>query len=131
MNSNIINLNSDREYESSIVGGKGKSLIWMKRNGIDVPEGFVVSAFCFDKYYEKAKKEHGIPKELEEELFAAYDRIIGSGLVAVRSSATNMTVCYMWIKRIYLRRLSRSGFLWKHVIAIVPQRKWILRKWLL
>lgn len=89
MNSNIINLNSDREYESSIVGGKGKSLIWMKRNGIDVPEGFVVSAFCFDKYYEKAKKEHGIPKELEEELFAAYDRIIGSGLVAVRSSATN------------------------------------------
>lgn len=74
----------------NIAGGKGASLGEMARAGIPVPPGFVVTVDAF-----KAFSESDFPKELEEEILQAFDRLwqpsfakaTAGERVAVRSSA--------------------------------------------
>jgi phosphoenolpyruvate synthase/pyruvate phosphate dikinase len=61
-----------------LVGGKGAQLGVMLRGGLPVPEGFCVTTVAF---------RGGMTSTLEAEIAAAYEAL-GSGPVAVRSSAT-------------------------------------------
>lgn len=89
MDSIIIKLDEEKNYEVREVGGKGKSLIYMKKEGINVPDGFIVSTECFRKYYSADSNQILIDQQIQMEILSAYDNIIGEGSVAVRSSATN------------------------------------------
>jgi len=68
------------------VGGKGLSLGLLAQAGLPVPPGFCVLTGA----YRDAARTDGVPTlfpPLREEVLVGYDRL-GSGLVAVRSSAT-------------------------------------------
>jgi pyruvate,water dikinase len=68
------------------VGGKGLSLGLLTQAGLPVPPGYCVLTGA----YRDAARADGLPalfSPLREEVLAAYDQL-GSGLVAVRSSAT-------------------------------------------
>ena len=84
-----------------IVGGKGHSLLKMRRYGINVPDFFILTTQAFDALIDKtgisglstrAKAErikHAmIPEEIRRAAAKAYGEIIKQGRVAVRSSAT-------------------------------------------
>ncbi len=66
------------------VGGKGLSLGLMATAGLPVPPGFCVTSAAFRRWRGQELTEH---HELGRQIHAAY-RELGSGLVAVRSSAT-------------------------------------------
>jgi len=78
----ILFLQDSSARDSSITGGKGASLAEMVSVGFPVPGGFVLTAETYKTFSDK-----GIPKELEKEILAAFDKI-GAERVAVRSSAT-------------------------------------------
>jgi pyruvate,water dikinase len=95
------------------VGGKGASLGELRRAGIDVPAGFVVTASAFRRF---ASREAGasVPEELAKAVAGAYRTLCGSddsGVdepVAVRSSATDedgadasfagLQDTYLWVR---------------------------------
>jgi pyruvate,water dikinase len=64
-----------------VVGGKGLSLGLMARAGLPVPPGFCITSAAFRRC-----RGQGV-KEVAEQIGSAY-RALGTGLVAVRSSAT-------------------------------------------
>jgi len=63
-----------------IAGGKGANLGELTKAGFRVPNGFVIIASAYSKFYPE------LSAELEKELLAAF-RKLGVGKVAVRSSA--------------------------------------------
>ncbi len=67
-----------------LVGGKGLSLGLMARAGLPVPGGFCVTSFAYRRWRDDSLAK---ARELTESIRSAY-RTLGSGLVAVRSSAT-------------------------------------------
>jgi len=106
------------KQDISLVGGKGANLGEMTKAGIPVPPGFIVTAHSYFYFLEKSKLTDRIrkllssldlddseklqkvaseiknllsgaamPKEIAQEIAQAYEKM-GSGLVAVRSSAT-------------------------------------------
>ncbi len=96
------------------VGGKGASLGELRRAGIDVPPGFVVTASAFRRF---ASRDAGVsvPAELAEAVARAYRTLCGSTdssvvdePVAVRSSATDedgadasfagLQDTYLWVR---------------------------------
>lgn len=69
----------------AVAGGKAANLGKLIRAGFPVPDGFVVTTRAYR--YARAAGESGLPVEVAEEIRTAY-RNMGSGSVAVRSSAT-------------------------------------------
>ena len=69
----------------ALVGGKAASLGEMLRAGLPVPGGFVVTTAA----YRAVQGRDEIPPDLADEIARHY-RSMGSGLVAVRSSATGV-----------------------------------------
>jgi pyruvate,water dikinase len=65
--------------DGAAVGGKGLSLGLLARAGLPVPPGYCVTS---DAY-----RNGALSPSLRESMIASYRRL-GSGLVAVRSSAT-------------------------------------------
>lgn len=78
----IKNLHTIQSNEVLAVGGKAASLGHMMREGIPVPEGFVITTEGFDLY-----SQSGIPENIKEEVYKAFDAL-HTTFVAVRSSAT-------------------------------------------
>lgn len=82
---------SEGAQNPDIVGGKGYSLLKLKKEGIRVPEFFILNANAFDSYIkanQRAKTNIESPKEIINEVMESYSKYIKKGKVAVRSSAT-------------------------------------------
>ncbi len=96
------------------VGGKGASLGELRRAGIDVPPGFVVTASAFRRFASRGAAA-AIPSELAEAVALAYRTLCGEAdsnvadePVAVRSSATDedgaeasfagLQDTYLWVR---------------------------------
>jgi pyruvate,water dikinase len=96
------------------VGGKGASLGELRRAGIDVPPGFIVTASAFRRF---ASRDAGaaVPAELADAVAVAYRTLCGEAgsnaidePVAVRSSATDedgadasfagLQDTYLWVR---------------------------------
>ena len=80
--------NQIEQQDLEAVGGKGLSLGLMMREGLPVPDGFCLTSQAF----REARNGNGtapllLSEALRQELNEAY-RQLGSGSVAVRSSAT-------------------------------------------
>jgi len=70
---------------TSLVGGKAANLGRLVRAGFAVPDGFVINTRAYD--CARAQGSKCLPADVIEEIQAAY-RLLGGGMVAVRSSAT-------------------------------------------
>jgi phosphohistidine swiveling domain-containing protein/uncharacterized membrane protein (DUF106 family) len=68
-----------------LAGGKAANLGRLLRAGFAVPEGFVVNTRAYE--HAGAQGAARVPADVAEEITVAY-RLLGGGLVAVRSSAT-------------------------------------------
>jgi pyruvate,water dikinase len=81
--SDVVDLADVDATAVELVGGKAVGLAWMIRAGEQVPAGFCITTTA----HERALTSGGVPDEdLRRELALAYERL-GSGPVAVRSSA--------------------------------------------
>jgi pyruvate,water dikinase len=82
--SDILFFDAITDAEASQVGGKGLSLGKTANAGLPVPPGFVVTTQAFRRLAERSIRSDA---DFTQALFNAY-RTLGSGPVAVRSSAT-------------------------------------------
>ena len=63
------------------VGGKGRALGIMSREGLPIPPGFVITTDAYREFFNTS-----IPENIQEEIVHTFD-MLGAELVAVRSSA--------------------------------------------
>ena len=80
---NIIFLDEISKADVASCGAKAANLGYLKKK-FKVPEGFVVTTSAYSKF----QKEKGLNKELENDIFSAFDKL-ETKFVAVRSSATS------------------------------------------
>ena len=64
ISNNIIDIRDVKENQLDIVGGKGVNLGIMISNNIQVPDGFIITAYAYKNYLEY----NGILKDIEEKI---------------------------------------------------------------
>lgn len=85
MQPGVLDLAEVGPHDGARTGGKALRLAAMLRAGLPVPEGFCVTA---DALHGRVGDDGVLPRDLEEEIAAAYGRLGDAMPVAVRSSAT-------------------------------------------
>ena len=88
----ILTYNDFNSENIDIVGAKASRLVQLKKAGFTVPDFFILSFSCFQKFYKSNRYKNKIPKELSLEShlkFLDFDKDSSSKMLAVRSSALN------------------------------------------
>ncbi|WP_040328914.1 PEP/pyruvate-binding domain-containing protein [Clostridium ihumii] len=85
ISNNIIDIRDVKENQLDIVGGKGVNLGIMISNNIQVPDGFIITAYAYKNYLEY----NGILKDIEEKINKFNENDIELELEKIRENILN------------------------------------------